>query len=120
MINQDFIEFQDIMFYKHPKYKKYLASKCGKILSLKRKEKKILKLNINCWGYYYFNLYKNGIKSYTVHRFVYETFNGVIPKGMETDHVDGDKKIIQSPTSNFYQKKKILENQNVKKSFLII
>ena len=62
MINQDFIEFQDIMFYKHPKYKKYLASKCGKILSLKRKEKKILKLQINGRGYYQFGLYENNIK----------------------------------------------------------
>ena len=39
-----------------------------------------------------FSLYKNGNKSYYVHRFVYECFKGEIPKGKEIDHVDRDKK----------------------------
>ena len=46
MTNREFIEFQDIKFYKHPKYKKYLVSKCGKILSLNRKEKKNTKVTV--------------------------------------------------------------------------
>ena len=58
------IEFKKEVFYKHPKYKKYMASKCGKILSLKRKEKKILKLQNNGWGYYQFGLYENNTKKY--------------------------------------------------------
>ena len=38
------IKFQEILFFSHPKYKNYLASKCGKILSLKRKEKKNIEI----------------------------------------------------------------------------
>ena len=34
--DRDFIKFQDIKFYWHPFTKYYLASRCGKILSLKR------------------------------------------------------------------------------------
>ena len=92
MTNREFIEFQDIKFYKHPKYKKYLASKCGQILSLKLNKTKILKLVLSGNGYFMFSLYKNGIKRYYVHRFVYECFKGAIPKGKEIDHVDRDKK----------------------------
>ena len=44
MTNREYIEFKDIKFYWHPKYKYYLASRCGKILSLKRKEKKDFKI----------------------------------------------------------------------------
>ena len=89
---REYIKFQEIKFYYHPKYKYYLASRCGQILSLKRKEKKILKLNNNCWGYYYFNLYKNGTKSYYyTHRFVYETFKGEISVDKQVDHVDSSK-----------------------------
>ena len=36
---RDFIEFKNIKFYWHPFSKYYLASKCGKILSLKYKKK---------------------------------------------------------------------------------
>ena len=88
------IEFQDIMFYKHPKYKKYLASKCGKILSLNLKEKKILKLQLNFdIGYLYFGLHINNTrKNYYVHRFVFETFKGEIPCDKQVDHIDNDKK----------------------------
>ena len=93
MTNRDFIEFQDIKFFWHPFTKYYLASKCGKILSLKRREKKILKLIKRRDGYLEFNFCENNKKRhYYIHRFVFETFKGSIPKGMETDHVDGDKK----------------------------
>ena len=92
MANREFVQFQDIKFYKHPKYKKYLASKCGKILSLKQKEKRILKLHIRGNGYLGFQLFENNArKDYYIHRFVFETFNGFIPKGMVTDHIDNDK-----------------------------
>ena len=93
MTKREYIKFQDIKFFWHPFSKYYLASKSGQILSLKRKEKKILKLHNNCWGYLVFNFYKNNKKrSYYVHRFVYETFKGEIPKGMQTDHIDNNKK----------------------------
>ena len=92
MVNKEIIKFQDIMFYKHPKYKKYLASKCGKILSLKRKEKRILKLHIRGNGYLGFQLFENNArKDYYIHRFVFETFNGEIPVDKQVDHIDSCK-----------------------------
>ena len=92
MTKRKYIEFQNIKFYKHPYHKEYLASKCGQILSLKWNKTKLLKLQVSNSDYYMFSLYKNGIKSYYVHRFVFETFKGEIPKGKEIDHVDRDKK----------------------------
>ena len=93
MEDREYIGFKDIKFFYHPKYKYYLASRCGQILSLKRKEKKILKLQIRSSGYLGFQLYENDIrKDYLVHRFVYETFKGKIPKGLHTDHCDNNKK----------------------------
>ena len=93
MDNREYIKYQDIKFYWHPKYKYYLASRCGQILSLKRKEKKILKLVLNSHGYFYFNLFENNKhKFYYVHRYVFETFKGKIPKGIHTDHCDNNRK----------------------------
>ena len=93
MSNREYVKYQGIKFFFHPFYKDYLASKCGKILSLKRKEKKILKLVLNSHGYFYFNLFENNKhKFYYVHRYVYECFKGTIPKGIHTDHCDNNKK----------------------------
>ena len=89
MENRDFIEFQGIKFFWHPYFKYYLASNCGKILSLKQKEKKILKLVLNSNGYFYFNLYENNKhKFYSVSRFVFECFKGEIPSDKQADHID--------------------------------
>ena len=91
--DRNFIEFKNIKFYWHPKYKYYLASRCGQILSLKRKEKKILKLVLNSQGYFHFNLFENNKhKFYYVHRYVFETFKGKIPSDKQTDHIDNNKK----------------------------
>ena len=91
--DRDFIEFQGIKFFWHPKYKYYLASKCGKILSLKCNKKRILKLHSTKYGYLDFNIYENNKgRHYYIHRFVYECFKGEIPKGKEIDHRDEDKK----------------------------
>ena len=93
MVNKDFIKFQDIKFYWHPKYKYYLASKCGKILSLKQKEKRILRFHIRGKGYLGFRLFENNTyKDYSVHRYIYEVFKGEIPEGMHIDHLDFNKK----------------------------
>ena len=92
MNNNEIIKFQNIRFYSHPSYKKYFASKDGKVLSLKRKEKKILKLKVKGIGYYYFTLYENNIKKdYYISRFVYECFKGDIPNDKEVDHIDNNK-----------------------------
>ena len=93
MDNREYVKYQGIKFYGHPFSEDYLASKNGKILSIKWNKRRILKLNINCWGYLFFNFYKNNKKRiYYVHRFVYETFKGKIPKGIHTDHCDNNKK----------------------------
>ena len=44
-------------------------------------------------GYMYFNRYmEDGTrKAFYIHRFVWEYFNGDIPKNMEIDHIDNDK-----------------------------
>ena len=89
---KEIIKFQNIKFYKHPKYEKYLASKCGQILSLKRNEKKILKLCLSSNGYFCFGLYENNDrKTYSVSRFVFETFKGEIPSDKQADHINNDK-----------------------------
>ena len=46
MENRDFIEFQGIKFFWHPFSNYYLASQCGKILSLKQKGKKNFEISI--------------------------------------------------------------------------
>lgn len=51
---------------------------------------------MKCWinpsGYYYFKMYSEG-KSYaqSVHRFMWEYFNGEIPPKMTIDHINKDK-----------------------------
>ena len=32
-----------------------------------------------------------GVKGYRVHRFIYECYNGLIPEGVEIDHINNDK-----------------------------
>ena len=92
MTNLEYIEFQGIKFFYHPFYKDYLASKCGKILSLKRREKKILKLVLYSNGYLYFGLCKNNYcKRYIVSRFIFECFKGEIPLDKQVDHIDNCK-----------------------------
>ena len=86
------IKFQKIMFYRHPIYQDYLASRCGKILSLKWNKTKLLRLQVQKNGYVMFSISQNGNKSLYVHRFVFETFNGEIPKGKEIDHRDANRK----------------------------
>ena len=93
MTNQSFIEYKNIKFFKHPWHRDYLASKCGQILSLKCGGKRILKSRNN--GNNYLSFYfcnRREKKNYYIHRFVFETFKGKIPKGMHIDHYDYDRK----------------------------
>ena len=93
MSNREYVKYQDIKFFWHPKYKYYLASRCGKILSLKRNKKRILKLCQKSNGYLGFQLFENKTyKDYSVHRYIYEVFKGEIPKRMHIDHCDFDRK----------------------------
>ena len=93
MTNREYVKYHGIKFYRHPFSEDYLASKNGKILSLKWNKKRILKLRLTRFGYLDFCLSeKNKKRQYFVHRFVYECFKGEIPKGMQTDHIDNNKK----------------------------
>lgn len=74
----------------------YQISNWGNVKSLnynRTGKEKILKL-IPCekGGYMRVGLYKNKkCKLCSVHRLVYETFNGKIPKGMEVNHINEKK-----------------------------
>lgn len=51
---------------------------------------------MKCWinpsGYYYFKMYYDGAAhASSVHRFMWEQFNGEIPKGLTIDHINNDK-----------------------------
>ena len=86
MVNilENILIIDGVKFYKHPIYDNYLASKNGDIYSLK--SKKILsKKRNNGNGYLNFYLYEEK-KNYYQHRFVYEVFNGLIPKCKQVDH----------------------------------
>ena len=116
MSNREYVKYQGIKFFFHPFSKYYLASKSGQILSLKWNKRRILKLNNNCWGYLVFNFYENDKKrQYFVHRFVYECFKGTIPKGKETDHIDGDKKNNLISNLQLLTKKENIQKSKCKK-----
>lgn len=53
----------------------------GVVVSLKRSNRKVMKPKITACGYKQLNLYLNTRKSRLVHRLVWESFNGKIPKG---------------------------------------
>ena len=80
-------------YYKHPFISNYLANKNGDIYSLI--SKKILSKNRNNGnGYLIFSFYddlKLKKRNYYHHRFIWEVFNGIIPKFMQVDHLFGLK-----------------------------
>ena len=70
----------------------YQASNLGRIRSLNYNREgkiKILKPVKAKNGYLRVNLYKDGkLKHYSVHRLVWEAFNGKIPEGYEINHIN--------------------------------
>ena len=112
MESHEIIKFQNITFYIHPIYNLYGASKDGQILGKKRK--KILKLNVNKGnaGYLYFiACNNNGRKFYSVSRFVYECFNGIIEDDKEVDHIDNNKE-----NNNIKNLQLLSHKENMRKS----
>ena len=86
------MKFQNNEFYIHPIYNRYAASKEGQIFG--KKHKIILKQNVNKGngGYLHFFAYnEKGRRFYSVARFVYECFNGIIEDDKEVDHIDNNK-----------------------------
>lgn len=68
---------------------KYAISNFGRLYSYPRKGTKGGFYKSKGEGYDYVSLGKAGT---TIHRLVYETFIGKIPKGMEVNHIDENKK----------------------------
>lgn len=67
----------------------YQSSNLGRIKSTKFGKEKILKSGRNNWGYLSVSLCKNGKqKNYLVHRLVWMAFHGVIPEGMQINHIN--------------------------------
>ena len=92
MKNHEVIKFQNNEFYTHPIYNRYAASKEGQIFG--KKQKIILKQNVNKGngGYLHFFVYnEKGRRFYSVARFAYECFNGIIEDDKEVDHIDNNK-----------------------------
>lgn len=68
-----------------PSFPNYMATKDGRIYSVKNK--RFLSLKSESKGYQKCNLYnENGVKNVRVHRVVWEAFNGAIPDGYEINH----------------------------------
>lgn len=80
-------EWRDIEGYEG----KYQVSNLGRVKSLnynRTGKEKILQLSLCPNGYYEFKTYKN---RWLIHRLVYETFVGSIPKGMQINHINEAK-----------------------------
>lgn len=83
------IEINDCVYRVHPVYDSYAADKNGNVINIIKQT--LQKGNKNYGGYLLFSAWKkgqNGIKTYQVHRFVYECFIGLIPHGKVTDHIN--------------------------------
>ena len=88
----------------HPNHPGYFCSDDGKVFSAKVKggqgkinysELREVAYKIDRYGYMTFIISetkdgKRNVKYPSVHRFVYETFNGEIPEGMTIDHINND------------------------------
>lgn len=84
------------MFLNNEEYRKYIdgyyISKYGDVYSIH--SKKILKQSVDCDGYPIVDIHK---KHKRVHRLVYLTWIGEIPKGKQINHKDDNKK------NNYYK-----------------
>ena len=69
----------------------YQVSNLGNVRSLNYRntgKEKVLKAGKTKKGYLLVNLYKNGkMKTYLIHRLVYEAFKGPIPEGYQINHL---------------------------------
>jgi hypothetical protein len=66
----------------------YHATKLGDIWALYPNVSNKLKLTKTSYGYLQFGLYGKSIRA---HRFIWEYFNGPIPKGLQINHINGLK-----------------------------
>ena len=109
-MRKDKVIFNGKKFYKHSVFSDYAASKFGEIFSLK--SKRILKCSKSNSGYFQFDICQEGKKlKYYIHRFVFECIKGVIPEGMQADHIDNCK-----TNNSIYNLQLLTPRENVQKS----
>ena len=88
------LEYTDEVIWKDiPDYDGvYQASSHGEIKSFKNGKERILKPNLNNWGYEHVNLCKDGVKkNHYVHRLVMEA-HSYVDKGLFINHIDENKR----------------------------
>ena len=86
-----FKTYENYTFYKlHPLYNSYSTDHYGNIFDI-IKRPCIKRMDNN--GYYFVNLKFGSIRhSFPIHIFVWECFNGIIPKNGVIEHINGNKK----------------------------
>ena len=99
--------FDGKKFYKHPVFSNYAANKNGEVINVKNG--RFIKM-VNNNGYLRFTICNKKLekqKNYSQHRFVYEVFQGPIPRFFEIDHrnsIRSDNRIknlqLLTPTQN--------------------
>ena len=83
---------EQIEIKQHPEFTHYGADADGNIYSLKFGKIKEHIQSPHQRGYLHFTATQYGNrKSYLSHRFIYECFNGMIPDGLQINHIDCDK-----------------------------
>ena len=99
-----------------PNYEDYEITNTGTVYSYKGPEKKQRELKHqkatqSKKKYHQVRLWNNGVgKLYYVHRLVWETFVGEIPKNQQIDHIDGD-----TSNNNLSNLQLLTRRQNTKK-----
>jgi len=79
---------------KHPVFTDYGADLEGNVYSFKCNKLKERAKVTHGRGYHHFSIWitkQHKSKMYLVHRFVYECFHGIIPQGLQINHIDLDK-----------------------------
>ena len=86
------IEINNCVYKIHPVYNLYASDVNGYIIHLVKQVPSIGRKHKNDYLMCVVRKHgQNGQKSFTVHRFVYECFNGEIPDGKVIDHVNNIK-----------------------------
>jgi hypothetical protein len=102
----------------------YKISNLGRLASLKSGKFRILSNKNSKGDYLRIRLIRgNHIKSFEIHRLVYMTFKGSIPKGFQVHHIDGNKQnnkidnliAIDTKTHAY-----ITQNQNPKMTYKMV
>ena len=113
--------FDGVKYYKRPVFSNYAANKNGNVLSLKTK--KNLKMVKDSGGYFKFTICSKKLEkpiNYSQHRFVFEVFKGSIPKCLEIDHINDNKKIIELKIYNYLLLDKIMKKVKINQLFLFV